>query len=76
MANTNELTFQFGTRTNCAGQGCPERKSCRRYTTRVPTKKVLVGEQEVQVLHWASLDIERTLLGGDCPAKLERSHAQ
>lgn len=41
---------------NCAGQGCPERKFCRRYAVRIGE----VGRQQ-----WASFDIERGFFG-DC----------
>jgi hypothetical protein len=52
-------------RANCAGRGCPERKECRRYVTRI----AVVGSSRAQydghepVGLWCSFDIERSLFG-------------
>lgn len=51
---------------NCAGQGCPERQTCRRFLVRVNapqcTKEHPYGE-------WASFDLERLVksASGTCP---------
>lgn len=47
----------------CAGQGCSDRSGCLRYAKR--------GGHE-----WASWDIERDILGGDCPAIIELRRPQ
>lgn len=51
-------------RLNCAGQGCQDRDSCRRY-------RIVLGERNEAsnrvVGEWASFDIER-LVFGDCRA--------
>lgn len=45
---------------NCAGRECGERDYCRRYRVRIGE----VWEQSTGV--WASYDVERLALGGDC----------
>lgn len=47
---------------NCAGQGCDERKECRRY---VVTVNVPECSSEHPYGAWASFDIERRVFG-DC----------
>lgn len=47
---------------NCAGQGCADRETCRRFQVRI-------GESwEVTTGRWGSFDIERARFGGECPA--------
>lgn len=50
---------------NCAGQGCADRETCRRYVNRIPDRKVIVEDREIPIFEWASFDIERSLMG-DC----------
>lgn len=47
---------------NCAGQGCHERSSCRRFVVRVNAPG---SSGEYRYGAWASFDIERKLTG-DC----------
>lgn len=48
---------------NCAGQGCPERDTCRRYVIRVATG---------QEMKWASFDIER-MQYKTCPHYIQKT---
>jgi hypothetical protein len=49
------------TKANCAGQGCPERGTCRRFQVRIvePAR----GEWVQQHGLWVSADIERAIFG-------------
>jgi hypothetical protein len=47
---------------NCAGQGCTERKDCRRFVVRVNVPQC---SREFPYGEWGSFDIERQVLG-DC----------
>jgi len=49
-------------RLNCAGQFCDEREECRRYRIRLAKP-----ESEPKVFEWASFDLERLLIVGECP---------
>lgn len=55
---------------NCAGHQCPERKTCKRFRSRIGTERATVGEHEVTVLQWASFDVERVLFG-NCSARIQ-----
>lgn len=49
------------TKANCAGQGCPERMQCRRF-------RVRIGERWQETTgQWASFDLARKAVGGECP---------
>ncbi len=47
---------------NCAGQGCGERDRCRRFLVRI-------GESWREGTgQWGSFDLERQMVGGECPS--------
>ena len=54
---------------NCAGQGCPERGTCRRYAIRIPDRHEFVQQAadvapvRVPRFEWASFDVERVAFG-------------
>lgn len=48
---------------SCTGQWCAEREKCMKYRRHAAWPSREYGAQE-----WASFDIERLALGGDCPA--------
>lgn len=48
---------------NCAGQGCVQRETCRRYKVAIPDGKRWVAGQEVPIVNWASFDIEAAHFG-------------
>jgi hypothetical protein len=46
---------------NCAGQGCPERRGCRRYQVRILGPSRAPWEHRYGL--WVSADLERQKLG-------------
>lgn len=59
----------LGPKTNCAGRECPERAGCRRYEERIHDRLETVRNVKVPRLEWASLDVERKILGS-CSARI------
>jgi len=53
----------IGVKTNCAGQGCPERDGCRRYEVRIPDRIEIVKSHHIPRMEWASFDLERRWTG-------------
>lgn len=49
---------------NCAGHGCADRESCRRWLVMVPAgKRIDAGGGEHPNYEWASFDVERQRFG-------------